>query len=163
MSQHDEPADTRRKFLKLVGGGAVLLPLAALSACSGGEKSAPASGSAAPAASPKPETRPEPEPQAEEPAQSAAEEPSTGSEPAESGGGEMPRLSESDPQAQGLGYVHDATTVNTSKYPRYQDGQACANCALYQGGDAEWGGCSIFPGRLVKATGWCSVYAPKAG
>jgi hypothetical protein len=24
------------------------------------------------------------------------------------------------------------------------------------------GPCSIFPGRLVAATGWCSVYAPKA-
>lgn len=160
MSHRDEPTDTRRRFLKLMGGSAVLLPLAGLSACSGGEQSSPASGSSTPPPSPKPE--PETTKPAEKPAESAAQEPSSGSEPAEPGG-EMPRLAESDPQAQSLGYVHEATSVNTSKYPRYQDGQACANCALYQGGDAEWGGCSIFPGRLVKSTGWCSVYAPKAG
>ena len=48
--------------------------------------------------------------------------------------------------------------------PRYEDGQACVNCALFQGGPGdEWANCSIFPGRQVKATGWCSVYAPKPG
>jgi hypothetical protein len=153
MSHHDETTDARRKFLKLMGGSAVLLPLATLSACSGGEQSAPASsGSAAPAPAPEPKPEPEKAMPEEQPAQPAADT-----------GGEMPRLSESDPQAQSLGYVHDATTVDTSKYPRYQAGQACSNCALYMGGDAEWGGCSIFPGRQVKGTGWCSVYAPKAG
>ena len=155
MSDQERTTDARRKFLKLMGGGAVLLPIAGLGACSGGEESAPASGGTASEAP----SEPEPQQMTEE----ASAEPAA-SEGANETGGDMPRLSEDNPQAQSLGYVHDATTVDTSKYPRYQSGQACSNCALYQGdADSEWGGCSIFPGKLVKATGWCNVYAPKAG
>lgn len=154
MSQRDETSDARRKFLQLMGGGAVLLPLATLSACSGGEQSEPAAGSAAPETSP--ETSPEPAP---EPEPTGAEE--TPAQPAADTGGDMPRLDEGSQQAQSLGYVHDATTVDEDRYPRYDEGQACSNCALWQGGDSEWGGCSIFPGKKVKATGWCNVYAPK--
>ena len=72
------------------------------------------------------------------------------------------KLSEDDSQAKAFSYVHDASTIDSSQ-PRYQAGQVCANCALYQGADGdEWGACSIFPGKQVKATGWCNVYAPKA-
>jgi len=67
-----------------------------------------------------------------------------------------------DPQAKSLGYVEDASTVDTAAWPRKQPDQHCANCMLYQGGDAEWGPCSIFPGKEVKATGWCNVWAAKA-
>ncbi|MBT8084421.1 MAG: High potential iron-sulfur protein [Woeseia sp.] len=75
----------------------------------------------------------------------------------------MPRLAEDDPLAQSLSYVHDASSVDSAKQPRYESGQVCSNCALYTGGDGEeWGPCSIFPGKQVKASGWCSVYAPKA-
>lgn len=74
----------------------------------------------------------------------------------------MPKLAEDDPQAKSLAYVHDASTIDGAKQPRYKAGQACTNCVLYQGkADDEWAGCSIFPGRLVKGTGWCNVYAPK--
>jgi len=39
----------------------------------------------------------------------------------------------------------------------------CSNCALIQGNDGdEWRPCQIFPGKLVNANGWCSVWAPKA-
>ena len=63
------------------------------------------------------------------------------------------RLTEDDPTAQSLKYVHSSTT----------DGQTCANCALIQGNDGdEWRPCQIFPGKLVNAAGWCSVWAPKA-
>ena len=75
---------------------------------------------------------------------------------------EMPRLAMDDPQAKALSYVEDASSIDSAKQPRYQAGQACANCALYQSKDgAEWAGCSIFPGKLVAAAGWCSVYAAK--
>ena len=75
----------------------------------------------------------------------------------------MPKLAEDDPQAKTLSYVHEASSVDSARHPRYKQGQVCANCALYQAkGNEEWGGCSIFPGKLVKASGWCSVYAPKA-
>ncbi|EAQ97271.1 high-potential iron-sulfur protein [Congregibacter litoralis] len=66
------------------------------------------------------------------------------------------KLDESSPQAAGLGYKHDATTV---KNARYAAGQQCSNCALYQGGDSAWGGCPLFAGKQVKATGWCSAYS----
>jgi hypothetical protein len=140
----------RRQFLKRVGGTALIVPFVGLAACSGDkEAAAPAAAKPAPAAA-KPEPAPKPEPTAPAkamPAQSA----------------EMPKLSEDDPQAKSLSYVHDATTLGDSQ-PRYQPGQACSNCALYQGGAGdEWGACSIFPGKQVKGTGWCSVYAPKAG
>lgn len=74
----------------------------------------------------------------------------------------MPQLSEDDPQAKSLAYVHDATTIDVAKQPRYKAGQVCENCALYQGkAGTEWAACSIFPGKAVKASGWCSVYSPK--
>jgi hypothetical protein len=76
---------------------------------------------------------------------------------------EQPKLSPDDPQAQALGYVEDATAVDTSKWPRKAEGQNCANCALYQDQDGgDWGGCGIFPGKLVAANGWCNAWAPKA-
>jgi len=79
--------------------------------------------------------------------------------------GELPHLDESDPLAQGLLYVHDASTVDTSNplAARYQKGQTCSGCAQLQGEDgATWRPCNIFPGKLVNANGWCSVWAPKA-
>lgn len=139
----------RRRVLELLGKGAVLLPLAGLAACSG-EKSPPT------AAEPPPAPAPEPAPAS---APQAAAEPTAAEAPAEQG--ELPPLTEDDQQAVALGYVEDATTVDGGKYAQYQAGQACANCMLFQGGDAARGACSIFPGKSVKATGWCSVYAAK--
>lgn len=141
--------EERRRFLKLVGGGAVLVPLASLSAC--GADEAPAAKDTAAA----PSTAPAPAPESSPP---AAE---TAGEGAAEGGG-MPKLEENDPQAEALAYRHDAANVDPAKNPRYKDGQLCSNCILYQGKEGDqWGGCSIFPGRLVNADGWCNVYAPK--
>jgi High potential iron-sulfur protein len=76
---------------------------------------------------------------------------------------ELPKVDEASPQASGLGYKHDATQTDVTKFARYQPGQTCATCVLYQGAaDAEWGGCSIFAGQAVAAKGWCSAFAPKA-
>jgi hypothetical protein len=36
------------------------------------------------------------------------------------------------------------------------------NCQLYQTKAADNGGCTIFPGKLVAAAGWCSAYQKKA-
>ena len=71
-------------------------------------------------------------------------------------------LSETDPQAAALGYVSDATKADTKKYPKYAAGQACGNCALYQGkpGDAA-GNCPLFAGKQVASKGWCSAWAKK--
>lgn len=73
------------------------------------------------------------------------------------------KLDEKDPQAVALGYVADATKADTKKFPKYAAGQACGNCALYQGkaGDAT-GNCPLFAGKPVAAKGWCSAWAKKA-
>ncbi len=75
---------------------------------------------------------------------------------------DMPKVDPAGAQATALGYVHDASAVDTAKYANFVAGSNCANCQLYTGGD-EWGGCGIFPGHVVSAKGWCSAYAKKAG
>lgn len=72
-------------------------------------------------------------------------------------------LSESDPTAQTLGYKSDGALVDATRYPKYQAGQACANCQLYQGRPGDMSGpCTVFSGKLVSAKGWCSAYVKKA-
>lgn len=151
MDQDKEWRNDRRKVLKVIGRGAVVLPFAALGACSSEEPTP---------AAPKPAVT-EP-PAAAKPA--APEKPAPAPEPArETAPPAAPaRIAEDDRQAVSLGYVHDAAEVDANKYTQFADGQACSNCALFQAaGDDGWGGCSIFPGKQVKATGWCSVYAAK--
>jgi len=72
-------------------------------------------------------------------------------------------LAVSDTQAVALGYKADATKVDKAKQTKYAAGQACANCALFQGAaGAAAGGCPLFAGKQVAAKGWCSAYAKKA-
>lgn len=77
-------------------------------------------------------------------------------------GEDAPKVDENAPQAQALGYRHDAAAVDKAKYANFVEGSNCANCQLYQGGDA-WGKCGIFPGQVVNAEGWCSAWVKKAG
>jgi hypothetical protein len=73
------------------------------------------------------------------------------------------KLEESDAQAVGLGYKHDATKADAKKFPKYAAGQFCNNCALYQGKAADaWGGCPLFGAKQVNGKGWCSAWAKKA-
>ena len=75
---------------------------------------------------------------------------------------DMPKLAEDDPMAAAMKYTHDASTVDPSSRNNPAADQNCANCALIQGDDgAAWRPCQIFPGKLVSANGWCSVWAPK--
>ena len=75
-------------------------------------------------------------------------------------------IDEADPSAAALGYRHDATQVDTTKYPKKAgpEGakQLCLNCSLYQPKTDAIGGCQIFPGKNVAAQGWCNVWAPIA-
>lgn len=156
MSEDRKANEDRRRFLKIAGSGAALVPIIGLAGCSGGNDSAPAAAS-------------RPMPDATSAAKDAAKSMETEAKSAAAevkaaapSGAEMPKLSVDSPQAKALSYVEDATSVDSTKQPRYQTGQACSNCALFQNSDgAEWAGCSIFPGKLVAAAGWCSVYAAR--
>lgn len=65
-------------------------------------------------------------------------------------------LSEQDRAAKALGYRQDARSVDTKAFPAWHRGESCANCALIEFGTARQRGCSLFPGKLVAASGWCS-------
>ncbi len=75
-------------------------------------------------------------------------------------GKDAEQLKVTDPKAVSLGYVTDASRVDTKKYPSYVAGSNCENCMLLQGkaGDP-YRPCNLFPGRLVAVKGWCSGWA----
>ena len=70
------------------------------------------------------------------------------------------KLDPNSSQAKALSYVHDASEASGNA--AFQEGANCANCVQWTGGSKEWGGCNIFPGKLVNANGWCAAWA-KAG
>ena len=75
-------------------------------------------------------------------------------------------VEESEPLAQAMGYVLDASTTDTTKFPKRGTeagaSQFCNNCALYAGEvDSESAPCSIFQNRLVTGAGWCNAWVAK--
>jgi hypothetical protein len=68
---------------------------------------------------------------------------------------DMPLLSEQDPAAKAEHYVEDASRAQEAT-----SGALCSNCSVYGGADgAAQGTCTIFPGKLVKAAGWCKSWS----
>jgi hypothetical protein len=68
---------------------------------------------------------------------------------------DLPLLSESDPAAKALDYVADAKRAKDAP-----QGALCSNCSVYGGADgAAQGTCTLFPGKLVKAAGWCKSWS----
>ena len=130
---------TRRQliqFLPAVGA------LGLLGAC--GEKPSPpvAATPAAPAAPPRPA-----------PAAPPAAAPAAG--------GSLPLVDEKEPQAVALSYVNDTTKIDKTRFPKYEAGQQCSNCSLYQGAAADQGPGPLFPGKHVASKAWCSAYVKK--
>lgn len=75
---------------------------------------------------------------------------------------DAPVLAENDPTALALGYKVDAAKVDKTKFPRFQTGQTCANCQLYQGKPgSDKSPCPTYGGKLVYAKGWCNAYVKK--
>ena len=83
-------------------------------------------------------------------------------------------LDPASPMATSLGYSHDATKVDATKFPRRKEPgaekQLCSNCILLQtpglkaeGQEGEWGKCALFTDGLVNLKGWCNSYAAKPG
>jgi len=155
MAEQDNKQIGRRQFIRLAGVSVVTTSIAGLAACSGGD-----SGSSAPApTAPAPKADPAPPPKAAAPQPGAPEPVATQPAPAPAvEPGDMPKVSESDPVASSLGYKHNAAEVDLSKHPKRGEAAAadqyCKNCVLFQGKDGdEWGGCSIFGGKMVNANG----------
>ncbi len=75
------------------------------------------------------------------------------------------KVTEDDPTAVALGYLHDASKVDTAKWAKRAGDagakQFCNNCALYVDQGDGWGACSIFQGRLVNGQGWCNAWIAK--
>lgn len=71
---------------------------------------------------------------------------------------DLPHVTEDDPTAKALKYVHDAT-----KSPDRKDTEAfCHNCRYFKGKKgSDWGPCDLFAGKQVNANGWCNVWAKK--
>jgi len=70
-------------------------------------------------------------------------------------GADLPVLSESDPAAKALDYVEDASHAKAAA-----PGSSCDNCSIYSAGsEPTLGSCSLFPGKQVKAAGWCSAWS----
>ena len=76
---------------------------------------------------------------------------------------DAPKVAESDPTAQALGYKEDASKVDKAKFAKYAPGEDCGNCSFYQGKAADpYAPCPMFAGKQVAAKGWCSAYNKKA-
>lgn len=163
----------RRRALTLLGSGAAAVSTLGLAGC-GGDEEAPrpelieAEPDGAPTKPPKQSEAPSRD--ATDATDSAMAEGNSSSAGAEAedaapdniaSDGGMQKVDESSTKAKQLAYVHDASTVSADAQPRYEEGQQCGNCALYQGGNAEWGACPLFSGQQVKRTGWCNAYAPR--
>lgn len=76
--------------------------------------------------------------------------------------GEEPlqKLDIHDPAAVALGYVENASRVDTGKFPHFVPGSSCENCLQLQGKPGDhYRPCSLFPGKLVSASGWCSGWS----
>ena len=70
---------------------------------------------------------------------------------------DQPLLDPSSAAARKLKYVADA-----SKAKALAKGNSCATCGLYQGSyGSKRGGCQVFPGKDVLASGWCSSWEPQ--
>ena len=58
-------------------------------------------------------------------------------------------------EAKAVKYVEDAARASGAT-----PGSRCANCALYQGAEGSaQGPCQLFPGKAVRAAGWCKSWA----
>ncbi len=72
---------------------------------------------------------------------------------------DLPPVSEDDPAAKGLGYVHDASKTDN---PKHKPDQFCKNCNLVRSDAGEWRQCAIFPGKSVHQNGWCTAWVLKS-
>ena len=65
-----------------------------------------------------------------------------------------------DPAAVKLGYVENVRQVDPRRFPQFVPGSNCENCLQLQGKPGgDYRPCSLFSGKLVAVSGWCSGWA----
>jgi hypothetical protein len=69
-------------------------------------------------------------------------------------GADLPLISEQDPAAKAVHYVEDVSRAKGAAA-----GADCSNCSIYSAAGASKGTCTLFPGKLVKAGGWCRSWS----
>jgi hypothetical protein len=73
---------------------------------------------------------------------------------------DLPHVDPKDAAAASLGYVDDASKLDAKSTPGFVAGRSCANCLQLKGNPGDpYRPCTIFPGKLVAAKGWCKVWA----
>ena len=73
----------------------------------------------------------------------------------------LPKLTDANPVAKGLGYSENAASV---KHAMYKPGSTCATCSQFKAvaGGGAYGLCTLFPQNMVASKGWCAAWAKKA-
>jgi hypothetical protein len=72
-------------------------------------------------------------------------------------------LDPTDPVAQSLGFVPDASKVVASANPTFKSGQHCGVCMQYRGKSTDaTAGCSIYQGHSVPSGGWCRAFVQRS-
>jgi len=138
---------TRRRFIEVMP----LAGVALLAACGEKKAASPEPAAPVPDAVPAPVVTP-----------AAPQAPAATSEPAAAPVAAGPLLDEKSEKAVKLGYVSDAKRADAALYKTYAGGQACSNCALFQGNASDASApCPLFAGNSVAAQGWCSAYSKK--
>ena len=75
----------------------------------------------------------------------------------------LPTLDPTDPVAQSLSFVPDASKVAANANPMFKSGQLCGVCMQYQGKASDAAaGCSIFAGHSVPSRGWCRAFVQRS-
>jgi len=72
-------------------------------------------------------------------------------------------LDPTDPTAQSLGFVPDASKVAANANPTFKSSQRCGVCMQYRGKPSDaTAGCSIYSGHSVPSGGWCRAFVQHA-
>ena len=76
---------------------------------------------------------------------------------------DLPLLDPTDPVAQSLGFVPDASKVAVNANSMFKPGQLCGVCMQYLGKASDAAaGCGIFAGHSVPSRGWCKAFVQRS-
>jgi High potential iron-sulfur protein len=75
---------------------------------------------------------------------------------------EPARLDVGDPEAVKVSYILEASLLDAKLHSNYVPGSRCENCMLIQDKPGyAYRPCGLFPGKLVKVSGWCTSWQPQ--